>query len=100
VTETSSSESDYYVNQIIVRAITTEMESVVSGTIFGKKDPRIVKIDKFRLEMIPHGHMALIQNIDKPGSIGEIGTTLGRTRSTSAECRWARKRKGIEISFF
>ena len=78
VTETSSTESDYYVNQIIVRAITTEMESVVSGTIFGKKDPRIVKIDKFRLEMIPNGHMALIQNIDKPGSIGEIGTTLGR----------------------
>jgi D-3-phosphoglycerate dehydrogenase len=78
VTETSSAESDYYVNQITVRAITTEMESVVSGTIFGKKDPRIVKINKFRLEMIPHGHMALIQNIDKPGSIGEIGTTLGR----------------------
>jgi D-3-phosphoglycerate dehydrogenase len=23
--------------------------------------------------------MALIQNIDKPGSIGEIGTTLGRS---------------------
>jgi D-3-phosphoglycerate dehydrogenase len=80
VTETSSAESDYYVNQITVRVITTEMESVVSGTIFGKKDPRIVKIGKFRLEMIPHGHMALIQNIDKPGSIGEIGTTLGRHR--------------------
>jgi D-3-phosphoglycerate dehydrogenase len=78
VTETSSADSDYYVNQITVRAITTEMESVVSGTIFGKKDPRVVKINKFRLEMIPHGHMALIQNIDKPGSIGEIGTTLGR----------------------
>ncbi len=78
VTETSSADSDYYVNQITVRAISTEMESVVSGTIFGKKDPRIVKIDKFRLEMIPDGHMALIQNIDKPGSIGQIGTTLGR----------------------
>jgi len=78
VTETSSADSDYYVNQITVRAITTEMESVVSGTIFGKKDPRVVKINKFRLEMIPQGHMALIQNIDKPGSIGEIGTTLGR----------------------
>ena len=78
VTETTSPESDYYVNQITVRTITTEMTSVVSGTIFGRKDPRIVKIDKFRLEMIPHGHMALIHNIDKPGSIGEIGTTLGR----------------------
>jgi D-3-phosphoglycerate dehydrogenase len=53
------------------------MTSTVSGTIFGKKDPRIVKIDKFRLEMVPSGHMILINNIDRPGSIGEIGTALG-----------------------
>lgn len=27
--------------------------------------------------MVPLGHMILINNIDQPGSIGEIGTTLG-----------------------
>ena len=37
----------------------------------------IIKINTFRLELIPQGHMALIYNIDRPGSIGEIGTTLG-----------------------
>ena len=42
------------------------------------EDPRIVKINTFRLELIPEGHLALIHNIDKPGSIGQIGTTLGR----------------------
>lgn len=78
VTEASSEESDDYLNEITVKVITTEMESNVSGTIFGKQDPRIVKINKFRLEMIPEGHMALINNIDKPGSIGEIGVTLGK----------------------
>lgn len=78
VTETVSNDSDEYINLITVRAVTNEMQSTVSGTIFGKKDIRIVKINSFRLEMIPEGHLSLIHNIDKPGSIGQIGTTLGK----------------------
>jgi D-3-phosphoglycerate dehydrogenase / 2-oxoglutarate reductase len=78
VTESTSSESEDYINLITVRAVTTEMTSTVSGTIFGKRETRIVKINNFRLEMIPSGHLALIYNIDKPGSIGQIGSTLGK----------------------
>jgi D-3-phosphoglycerate dehydrogenase len=77
VTEATSKEVTDYLNLITVKTITSDTTSTVSGTLFGKKDPRIVKINKFRLEMIPSGHMALINNIDKPGSIGEIGATLG-----------------------
>jgi D-3-phosphoglycerate dehydrogenase len=77
VTETASFDSEDYLNLISVRTVSQASTIHVSGTIFGKKDPRIVKIDKFRLEMIPNGHMALIHNIDRPGSIGEIGSTLG-----------------------
>jgi D-3-phosphoglycerate dehydrogenase len=62
---------------ITVKVVTTETTSTVSGTIFGKNDPRIVRINSFRLEMVPNGHLGLIYNIDRPGSIGEIGTTLG-----------------------
>jgi len=78
VTETKTAEADRYISLITVRVITTEMENAVSGTIFGKDDPRIVGINTFRLEMVPDGHLALIYNIDKPGSIGQIGTTLGK----------------------
>jgi D-3-phosphoglycerate dehydrogenase len=28
--------------------------------------------------MVPKGHLALIHNVDIPGSIGEIGTMLGK----------------------
>ncbi len=28
--------------------------------------------------MHPSGHLALIHNLDKPGAIGSIGTTLGK----------------------
>jgi D-3-phosphoglycerate dehydrogenase len=77
VVTTASAESDEYLNLVTVRVVTTEMESEVAGTIYGKKDSRIVRINNFRLEMIPMAHMALIHNLDKPGAIGSIGTTLG-----------------------
>ena len=77
VTVTATSEADEFLNLVTVRVVTTQMESKVAGTIYGKKDSRIVRINNFRLEMIPMAHMALIHNVDKPGAIGSIGTTLG-----------------------
>jgi D-3-phosphoglycerate dehydrogenase len=78
ITETSSPESSDYNNLISITVETTEMTNMVAGTIFGKTDARVVQLNNFRLEMIPHGHLALIQNEDKPGAIGSIGTTLGQ----------------------
>ena len=77
VTETTNAASEDYANLITVRTVAAEGTNMIHGTLFGKKDTRIVRVNKFRLEMIPYGHMALIHNIDIPGSIGEIGTTLG-----------------------
>ncbi len=78
VSEATTGESEDYLNLITVRVTTTDMTNSVAGTIFGKHSLRIVKINTFRLEMIPSGHLALIHNIDKPGSIGQIGTVLGK----------------------
>lgn len=77
VTETTSSESEDYLNLITIKTITDEKTNTVAGTIFGKKDPRVVKINNFRLELIPEGHLAIIHNIDKPGAIGSVGSVLG-----------------------
>ena len=48
------------------------------GTIFGTKESRIVRLGKIYMDAIPEGYMLVIQNIDKPGVIGNVGTTLGR----------------------
>jgi len=77
VTETTHSESKDYLNLITVSTISSEATNTVAGTLFGKKEPRVVKIDNFRVEMVPQGHLVLINNIDKPGAIGSIGMTLG-----------------------
>lgn len=78
VTEATISGHEEYATLISVNIITTEGENLVAGTVFGKQDLRIVRINTFRLEMIPLGYMALIYNLDVPGSIGEIGMTMGK----------------------
>ncbi len=75
--ESSSLESDEFVNLVNARVVTTEGECNVAGTIFGKTDARIVRIDDFRIEIIPEGYLALIHNLDRPGAIGAIGNKLG-----------------------
>jgi len=80
VKESKRSEAEDFTNLITVRMKTTELENTVSGTIFGRRDPRIVRINDFRLESVLEGHLLLIYNYDKPGTIGAIGTCLGRHR--------------------
>jgi D-3-phosphoglycerate dehydrogenase len=78
VIESTTSEAEDYTHLITLRVRTESGEHVVAGTIIGKNDMKVVKIDNFRLELVPEGHILLIFNQDRPGAIGGIGTTLGR----------------------
>ncbi len=77
VKEITSDASEEYINLITVRVTTPKVTNTVSGTIFGKNKMRIVKINNFRLELIPQGHLALIYTLDKPGAIGSFSSLLG-----------------------
>ncbi len=77
VVESKSKTSEDFASLIKLTVKTLEGENVVSGTIFGKKFPRILRINNFYLEAVPEGHNLLIHNEDRPGVIGRIGTTLG-----------------------
>ncbi|MEJ2364016.1 MAG: phosphoglycerate dehydrogenase [Deltaproteobacteria bacterium] len=80
ISESKRREAEDFTSLITVRMKTTERENTVSGTTFGKQDPRIVRINDFRLEAPLEGHLLLIYNIDTPGTIGAIGTCLGQHR--------------------
>jgi len=94
VSETKNSESGNYRNLIRITVISETRTNLVTGTIFGKDDARIIRINKFRLEVIPEGHLALIHNIDKPGSIGSIGTCLGKNKINIARMTVGREDDG------
>ncbi|MBW1732136.1 MAG: phosphoglycerate dehydrogenase [Deltaproteobacteria bacterium] len=78
VVESKSKTSEDFASLIRLSVKTIEGENVVSGTIFGKKFPRILRINDFYLEAVPEGHNLLIHNEDRPGVIGMIGSTLGK----------------------
>ncbi|MHC1745378.1 MAG: phosphoglycerate dehydrogenase [Syntrophobacteraceae bacterium] len=78
VTESLRMEAEDFTNLISVCVKTSEVTNVVAGTIFGKKDLRVVRINDFRLEAATEGYVLLIYNIDTPGTIGAIGSCLGR----------------------
>jgi len=78
ITESTSQEAGNFLNLIRITVISEKETNIVEGTLFGKDDARIVRINKFRLELVPEGHLGLIHNVDKPGSIGSIGVTLGK----------------------
>ena len=78
ISESTSKEAGNFLNLIRMTIFSDKKPQILEGTIFGKDDARIVRINKFRLEVIPKGHLSLIHNIDKPGSIGSIGVTLGK----------------------
>jgi D-3-phosphoglycerate dehydrogenase len=80
ISESKRSEAEDFTSLITVRMKTTEHENMVSGTTFGKRDPRIVRVNDFRLEAALEGHLLLIYNVDTPGTIGAIGSCLGRHR--------------------
>jgi D-3-phosphoglycerate dehydrogenase len=78
VTTSVRSEAEDFTNLISIHVKTSQAENLVAGTILGKKEPRMVRINDFRLEAAMEGHLLLIHNIDTPGTIGAIGTCLGR----------------------
>jgi D-3-phosphoglycerate dehydrogenase len=77
VVETKSRSSEDFQSLVTVTVANSEDEISVCGTQFTGGDPRIVRIDGFRVDAIPHGHMLVARNNDKPGVIGFIGTILG-----------------------
>jgi D-3-phosphoglycerate dehydrogenase / 2-oxoglutarate reductase len=78
VVESRRRTHEHFASLIKLRVKTLEGENIVSGTIFGKDMPRILRINDFYLEAIPEGHILLINNQDRPGVIGKIATTLGK----------------------
>ncbi|MFP5489080.1 MAG: phosphoglycerate dehydrogenase [Acidimicrobiia bacterium] len=75
VRETSSPETDEYVNLITLRCANHKS---ISGTLAGRRsEQRVVEIDGHDFDVPPAEHMIVISNDDRPGVIGTVGVLLG-----------------------
>jgi D-3-phosphoglycerate dehydrogenase len=98
--ESKSSHLDKYTNLITLKFITKTRELSISGTIFAKEEMRIVDFFGYKLDFEPTPYVIAIQNIDKPGIIGSIGTLLGANGINIAAMQWSRNRRGEKAVSF
>ena len=49
----------------------------IVGRVYDDLRPRIVEINGYHMDMVPAGQMLLLQNEDKPGIIGLVGSVFG-----------------------
>ncbi|MDD4189236.1 MAG: phosphoglycerate dehydrogenase [Eubacteriales bacterium] len=91
---------DKYTNLITVTFHTKFKTLSVSGTVFAKEEKRIVDFFGYKLDFEPSSHIIAIQNIDKPGIIGQVGTILGAKGVNIAAMQWSRNRKGEKAVSF
>ncbi|MBI5236851.1 MAG: ACT domain-containing protein, partial [Deltaproteobacteria bacterium] len=96
VVEIKSSRPTDFTSSITIKVKTKGEENIVEGALFGKKEPRIVRIDKFFLDAVPEGYLLLLHNEDKPGVIGNVGTLLGANGVNIARLHLGRQSVGGE----
>ena len=99
VQEIVSSQEGEYVNAIALEIVTDKEPFSLLGTLSNNKQPRIVKINSVYIEAIPSGHMLYINNNDKPGIIGAIGTILSQANINIAGITLGREnQQGVAVS--
>jgi D-3-phosphoglycerate dehydrogenase len=76
VVESKSRESEDFTTLLTVQVQTDQTRNMVAGTLFGKNEPRLVRINEFVTEAVPEGHILFVHNQDQPGVIGNMGSTL------------------------
>jgi D-3-phosphoglycerate dehydrogenase len=94
VKEVKSSDAGDFTSVIRVRVEAGKKGHGVAGTLFNRKDPRVIEIDSFQVEVIPEGHMILILNVDRPGVIGAVGQVLGEHNINIARMQCSREERG------
>lgn len=99
VNEARASKEEEFVNLIQLELKTDKETKKICGTLSSNKQPRVVKINEYYVELYPQGEMIFIQNWDKPGLIGSLGTFLGEQEINIAAMTFGRdKPHGKAIS--
>jgi len=83
--------NDWRQLSITVQSCGTERERRIVGRVYDDNRPRVVEINGYHMDMIPDGAMVMIQNDDRPGMIGLVGTTFGAANVNIADMAISRR---------
>src|SRR5437867_1449071 len=93
VSESRLSAPGDYTDMLELSAVAEGKTVSVGGAFFGAT-PRIISINKRPVEARPHGVVLVLENTDRPGMVGRIGTLLGEHGVNIATMSLSRNQAG------
>jgi D-3-phosphoglycerate dehydrogenase len=87
-----------YATIVRVRLAGGRADVDLAGTVFGEDDLRVVELAGTPLEFRPEGHLLVLENRDRPGVVGKIGSALGAAGVNIADIHLARRPGGDAIA--
>ena len=94
VVESKTPEVAEYSSLISVSVKTDKGITEISGTLYGARELRVVRMAGFPMDMVPEGVMLVAPHKDEPGIIGRVGTLLGEQSINIASMYVGRKTRG------
>ena len=83
-----------YLDFVEIKIKNKKGEFVLGGNLSSKREGRLVKIEGYEVDVNPSKHMLVIQNMDVPGVIGNIGRVLGEENINVATMQVGRNAPG------
>lgn len=78
VDESKSTSERGYESLIRVTALTEDGQHSVAGTVFDGARGRLVELGRIPVETTLEGHLLVLENEDRPGVVGQLGTFLAK----------------------
>ena len=100
IAQTTGLDTPDYPILISCRAIWDGGSRLVAATLFHTDEPRIVQLDHYRMDLRPEGRIIVLDSMDVPGVIGQMGTILGKAGINIASMRLSRTTVGGEVLTF
>ncbi len=94
ITESKRSDAGEYRSTIRIEVKTDKDDVSIEGTF--TKEPKIIKINNYKVDVKPKGIMLIAKYVDLPGTIGALGTKLGEHNINIATMQVGRKAPGGE----
>ncbi len=95
VTQAKGLKSADYASIVLCQATLEDGEAItIAGTLLDRREPHIVQINDYRLNLVPEGHLLIMGSFDQPGVIGKVGTLMAQNGVNIASWQTGRTQPG------
>ena len=96
VKEERDTATDSYKNLLTVILETDAGKIEVGGTLFGTDEPRMVRVNEYRLEVRMEGRLLFYRNEDRPGMLASVGQILANAGINIGSLALGRLKEGAQ----